>query len=124
NFPLPISNLQLGLIVGGVLLVLGVIIYNHWQERRVRRRIESAFRPTEEKESARVEPTLGSAPDAGEASVMRTHRAAPVPTASPTRATPLSESTFVPPMDVIEHENVGTPARADEAAVATAYEAA
>ena len=59
NFPLPISNLQLGLIIGGVLLVLGVIIYNHWQERRVRRRIESAFRPTEEKESARVDAVTG-----------------------------------------------------------------
>ena len=43
---LPISHLQLGLIVAGVLLVLGVIGYNAWQERRVRRRIASAFRPT------------------------------------------------------------------------------
>jgi len=124
NFPLPISNLQLGLIVGGVLLVLGVIIYNHWQERRVRRRIESAFRSTEEKESARVEPTLGSAPHAGETIAMRTRRAASAPAAAPTQAAPLSESTFVPPMDVIEHENMDTVARPDDAALATAYRAA
>jgi len=124
NFPLPISNLQLGLIIGGVLLVLGVIIYNHWQERRVRRRIASAFRPTEEKESARVEPTLGSAPHAGETVAIRTHRAPPASTASPPQPAQLSESTFVPPMDVIPHEKMDTAVRADEAAVATAYEAA
>ena len=68
SFNLPISNLQLALIVAGVLLVIGVILYNQWPERRVRRRIEAAFRPTEEKASTRVEPTLrGGANDAAEA---------------------------------------------------------
>jgi len=124
NLALPISNLQLGLIVGGILLVLGVILYNHWQERRVRRRIESAFRPTEEKESARVEPTLGSAPRGGETVAMRTPRAASASSGLPTQAAPLAESTFVPPMDVIEHEDVDAAARVDEPALATAYEAA
>ena len=40
---LHMSSLQLGLIVAGVLLVVGVLIYNAWAERRIRRRIASAF---------------------------------------------------------------------------------
>ena len=38
------TSLQLGLIVAGVALVGGVIVYNWLQERRVRRQIERAFR--------------------------------------------------------------------------------
>jgi FtsZ-interacting cell division protein ZipA len=57
------STLQLALIVAGVVLVVGVIIYNAWQERRVRRRIATAFRPEDKPvdyaPSGRVEPTLG-----------------------------------------------------------------
>jgi FtsZ-interacting cell division protein ZipA len=104
TFGLPISNLQLALIVAGVLLVLGVIFYNHWQERRVRRRIEAAFRPTEEKTSTRVEPTLGGrSKDEAEAVLhARTPPAAPPKTSPAPRP---SESAFVPPMDVIEHES-------------------
>jgi len=101
---LPISHLQLGLIVAGVLLVLGVIGYNAWQERRVRRRIASAFRPNEERESARVEPTLGSRGDAEEAAAVRTMRAAPAATPALPRAADVPESSFVPPMEVIEHD--------------------
>lgn len=65
-----LSTLQIGLIVAGVLLVIGVLVYNAWQERRARRRIESAFRPGAEasmarggtRDDGRVEPTLsGSA---------------------------------------------------------------
>ena len=57
------SPLQLGLIGAGIVLVVGVIIYNWWQERRVRQRIESAFRPSETQkptpgpDTARVEPS-------------------------------------------------------------------
>ena len=40
-----LTTLQTGLIIAGVLLVAGVLVYNWWQERRVRRRIEGAFRP-------------------------------------------------------------------------------
>ena len=65
------TSLQLGLIVAGVLLVVGVLIYNWWQERRVRRRIEEAFAPRDDGATAsaahatparapRVEPTLSS----------------------------------------------------------------
>jgi len=39
------TSLQLGLIAAGALLVGGVIAYNWFQERRVRRRIREAFAP-------------------------------------------------------------------------------
>ncbi len=57
------SALQLGLIVAGIALVIGVIIYNAWAERRVRRRIAAAFHPAPDPPSeraarARSEPTL------------------------------------------------------------------
>ena len=38
------TSLQLGLIAAGVALVVGVLVYNWIQERRVRRRIQQAFR--------------------------------------------------------------------------------
>ncbi len=95
---LPVSNLQLALIVAGVLLVIAVLIYNKVQERRVRRRIEAAFRPSE---PARVEPTLRSVggDDAPTAATLR-----PDDMRTPTHGSaPSAESSFVPPMDVIEH---------------------
>jgi len=55
------STLQLGLVVAGVLLVIGVILYNRWQERRIRQRIDAAFASGPDKPQAhatRVEPTL------------------------------------------------------------------
>ena len=39
------TSLQLGLIAAGALLVGGVLAYNWFQERRVRRRIREAFAP-------------------------------------------------------------------------------
>ncbi|MEO8487510.1 MAG: cell division protein ZipA C-terminal FtsZ-binding domain-containing protein [Betaproteobacteria bacterium] len=58
-----LSTLQIGLIIAGVVLVVGVLAYNAWQERRARRRIEGAFRPGADallaREDERVEPTLG-----------------------------------------------------------------
>jgi len=33
------TSLQIGLIIGGVVLVVGVLIYNWMQERRVRRNV-------------------------------------------------------------------------------------
>ena len=74
---MPISNLQLGLIVAGVLLVLGVLIYNAWQERRVRRRIEAAFRATETIQPSRVEPTLKAMEDGESGAPLRSGRATP-----------------------------------------------
>lgn len=58
------TSLQLGLIIAGVVLVVGVIIYNWWQERRVRARIDTTFSSlgkTESRATAssdRVEPSL------------------------------------------------------------------
>jgi hypothetical protein len=62
------TSLQLGLIVAGVALVVGVIVYNWLQERRVRRRIEEAFgKPARKSPGAaapdaeqRIEPTLAA----------------------------------------------------------------
>jgi FtsZ-interacting cell division protein ZipA len=58
-----VSTLQLGLIVAGVLLVIGVIVYNQWQERRLKRLAASAA-PADLRTARapeRVEPTLGAA---------------------------------------------------------------
>jgi len=72
------SDLRLGLLAIGVLVVAAVILYNKWQERQYRRRAEAGFsarhedvlmRPAERAEdkprgaspgSDRVEPVLGS----------------------------------------------------------------
>jgi hypothetical protein len=64
------TSLQLGLFAAGGVLVVGVLVYNWFQERRVRRRIKEAFsgrdggtpgaaHPAES--GARVEPSLASA---------------------------------------------------------------
>ncbi len=59
------TSLQLGLIVAGVLLVIGVVIYNWWQERRVRARLDAGTRQRSGAQDGatggpqeRVEPTL------------------------------------------------------------------
>ena len=42
---MPTMNpLFLGLLIAGVVLVIGVVVINWLQERRVRRRIDAAFR--------------------------------------------------------------------------------
>lgn len=78
------TSLQLGLAAAGVALVVGVMIYNWLQERRVRRRIREAFRDTGKgprpagaaRGEDRVEPRLaGAEPPAAPAS-------APPPTPS------------------------------------------
>lgn len=51
------SSLQIGLAIGGVLLVIGVIVYNRWQERRARARLD-ATRFDPDQSPQRVEPTL------------------------------------------------------------------
>jgi FtsZ-interacting cell division protein ZipA len=88
-----ISTLQLALIVAGVLLVVGVIIYNAWQERRVKRRIAAAFNPPveETERSRRIEPTLGNGVPAS---------ATPVEATSTVRPpSELPASPFAIPMD-------------------------
>ena len=91
------SSLQLGLIVAGVLLVVAVLVYNFWQERRLARRMADARSAAarsdleaSRRSAERVEPTLGStrAVLAGSAS-------------QPVSRTATSESTFELPVDVI-----------------------
>jgi hypothetical protein len=63
------TTLQLGLIAGGVLVILGVLLYNWVQERRIRRRIAATFAqanapsPPPSAAVGRVEPTLAGAGD-------------------------------------------------------------
>ena len=117
---MPISNLQLGLIIAGVALVLGVLIFNAWQERRVRRRIESAFRVPDPMQPSRVEPTLKAMEDTDDSATMRSSRATSAPAAAARSGSAnTADSAFVPPMDVIEHD--GTPvASRDNPSEATA----
>ncbi|MCC7327731.1 MAG: cell division protein ZipA C-terminal FtsZ-binding domain-containing protein [Burkholderiales bacterium] len=103
------SPLQLGLIIAGVILVVGVLIYNGWVERRARRRRKTAPAQTEAAtaraassgggQGQRVEPTLRSAATAAtpapqESAVQRASAAAGDD----------ADSDFVAPMDVIAHD--------------------
>jgi hypothetical protein len=69
-----VSPLQLGLIIAGIVLVVGVLIYNWWLERRVQRRIKATFRKPDGvavpggAALQRVEPTLRT--DSGGAATM------------------------------------------------------
>ena len=56
------SSLQIVLIVAGALLVIGVIVYNNWQERRLKReaRRAPAGDPKAARAAERVEPTLAT----------------------------------------------------------------
>ena len=59
------SSLQIGLIIAGILLVIGVIAYNRWQERRLARSLGTARPPADVPDAeiparGRVEPTLGA----------------------------------------------------------------
>jgi hypothetical protein len=92
------SSLQIGLIVAGVLLVVGVLIYNALQERRFRRSLEGVDADgrtaVESGSDARVEPTLFSRDQ--------------VPAAAPAAAAALragddrDAAPFELPVDVIE----------------------
>ena len=60
------NSLFLGLLVAGVVLVIGVLLYNLRQERRARRRVEAAFTAPASAGEDRAEPTLrGDDSDAG-----------------------------------------------------------
>lgn len=103
------TSLQLGLIIGGVVLVVGVLIYNWVQERRVRRGIAAAFRKKEAgaapatagRGGARVEPTLAPAPaDDGAATVAAVPESGPVAVNAPRALAGDDEADdFVPPID-------------------------
>ena len=89
------SSLQLGLVVAGVLLVVGVILFNRWQERRIRQRIDAAFASVRDKpqaSDARVEPTLRGSAES---------RAVPAAT---TTAPAAVEATAAVPGTEVEHD--------------------
>jgi FtsZ-interacting cell division protein ZipA len=117
------SPLQLGLIIAGVALVVGVLIYNWWVERRVRRRIATTFRKPDDggqpvaaaAPAQRVEPTLRAPapaatapelPEQGEAAYLR--------------ATASAESDFEAPIDVIAHDVPLAPPAREAAAMVPA----
>jgi FtsZ-interacting cell division protein ZipA len=110
------SPLQLGLIIAGVALVVGVLIYNWWVERRVRRRIATTFRKADDDggqpvasaaAGQRVEPTLRApAPAAHLSELQEQDEAAYRP------ATASQDSDFEAPIDVITHDDPpASPAR-------------
>lgn len=103
------SSLQLGLIVAGVLLVVGVLIYNAWAERRIRRRISSAFNPQHavaplEAAGNRVEPTMRAASGSTDGD-MQQDATVSADAAPPFNAgtTPDDEPPWTPPIEVIPH---------------------
>ncbi len=80
------SDLQIALAAGGAVLILAVVVYNVWQERRARRGAERAFgeRPPDvlfERGGERREPTIGAMPD-------MPREEAEAPTPPPPRITP------------------------------------
>ena len=92
------TPLQIGLIIAGVLLVIGVIVYNSWQERRLRRETAraapvGASDPRPARTPERMEPTLGvrgaASPAAAGDGVAAFHPGSE------------TESRFEPPLDVI-----------------------
>jgi len=129
------TTLQLGLIIGGVVLVVGVLIYNWVQERRVRRRIATASgraaggaaSAPASRNAARVEPTLSPAAD-GDADPRPapTAAAGPVAVNAPTAVSGDDAAAgFVPPVDFAPpppesgREPMGAPSAAAVLKVAT-----
>ena len=105
------SSLQLGLIVAGVLLVVAVIVYNVWQERRLKRNLARARAPAPRAEPAsartpeRVEPTLGtqratSAPAVGSPAFRPANPGASMPGAA-------AETSAPPPADAASSAGAG-----------------
>jgi hypothetical protein len=91
------TSLQLGLIAAGILLVVGVLIYNWLQERRVRRRIREAFAPRD----AAAASAAGTAPAAGSRVEPTLSPSAAVPeNARRSDAAPEEDSGYEPPLDV------------------------
>lgn len=83
-----LSTLQIGLIVAGIALVLGVVVYNAWQLRRARHRLEAPARANGgARPGGRVEPTLANGPASA---------------ASPASTIPVSGEPFGIPMEETE----------------------
>ena len=129
----PLSTLQLALIAAGIALVIGVIIYNAWQERRVRRRIAAAFDPpaapaADAERARRIEPTLGGNGGSDAAGVIPADAIAAVraPTELPASpfAIPMDDVSVAPAQDAATEDDDAmaevAPSRASAAASAAA----
>jgi hypothetical protein len=106
------SELQIGLVVAGVLIVLAVYAFNRYQERQFRQRMESKFneQPSADallghasdpaRPDARIEPHLGGAayepdaPDAAAAAVVPGDAAAAAPSTSASPTAPPAAATM------------------------------
>jgi FtsZ-interacting cell division protein ZipA len=113
------TSLQLGLIVAGIALVVGVLIYNWLQERRVRRRIREAFRDAVP-EGDRSEGGLRASTVRGAARVEPTIARGESPTADPDYRPgddePIDEGApYEPPLDI--QNRVGSEVAAESAAI-------
>ncbi|MEP7184099.1 MAG: cell division protein ZipA C-terminal FtsZ-binding domain-containing protein [Betaproteobacteria bacterium] len=111
------TSLQLGLIAGGAALVVGVIVYNWLQMRRVRRRIEAVGGRAAGSRSSpagaaagprtqdRVEPTLPrDGDDSRMAAASRRDASDPEDTSSPA-AEAVGDDEWEPPIDVVAHDD-------------------
>jgi ZipA-like protein with FtsZ-binding domain len=98
------SSLQLGLIVAGVALVIGVVIYNWLQERRVRRRIREAFRetaPASERAAGDLRSALGRGGPRVEPTLAPGGNVAAAPENPPADAEAADdEAPYEPPLDI------------------------
>jgi hypothetical protein len=117
------TSFQIGLVIAGVVLVAGVVLYNAWQERRVRKRIDAAFapraatgdalldaaRPAPSATGQRVEPSLN-------ADDLAAQGPAPPPVVATTAPQPSAavpdDDDYSPPVEVIRSSpsvNVAAP---------------
>ncbi|PTX11224.1 hypothetical protein DBL07_01360 [Achromobacter mucicolens] len=92
------SDLQIGLIALGVLLILLVLGFNWWQDRRVRRKMQSHF-PTSEQD-----PLLGAGAGAAGAATANTARREPGMGGEPARAQPGQPAPVDPGSDADDAE--------------------
>lgn len=105
------TRLQFGSIVAGLALVIGVLVYNWWQLRRARRRVDAMSQALPVGTGARVEPTLrGDAVSHGESAV--------VPTTLAAATAVTHDPSWQPPMDDVVGlaDAPGEAGRADVAA--------
>lgn len=83
------SDLQIGLIALGVLLILLVLGFNWWQDRRVRRKMQSHFPTSEQDPLLGAGAATGATAAAGGASVRREPGMGDAPKAHPEQPKPV-----------------------------------
>jgi hypothetical protein len=119
------TSLQLGLIAAGIVLVVGVVIFNAWQERRIRRRIDAAFRKPDEaapdstaapRAARRVEPTLAPS-ETGERDDSRPAAVAVAAGTSPGNS--VADDEYEPPIEIVATIASEAPVAAYEEPAAT-----